>query len=721
MIITQSKGPGVSDKIQSTWNAPFWFCLASNVSRTLWLILGLAFSLNAMVVFAQNQDSRESNSQGTDIDSQLEAMNIPPAELPLCFGMRDITDPRALAICDALGLQENVRARELSEDWVRAEPENPAAQFALAEVLYSVEANLPRALYHLNRAEELTNYSSLGRALASGNIQWHYLTLSQLSFIHQIMGDQENALAYLDKIEEIYGQDVESLRGWPLIKMRDFDAARASANKVLQTSNSERERSRAWNTLCAVELASLQPQGDIVACDRAIDEDENIASSANDGDTVYLTNASEVSLSLLKMEEAENYLDRATGVLNPDSVADPWIYKLYITMSQGRFDEAQDAFDRMLLWRENQVPVVTVMNRAEHLMVSASFLILAGRGEEAARLTATALAEPDRNGSFSADDAQKDAIAALLHMLANESWYQKQLEYAATLDFFERLHLNTLANRQRLDAWLAARRAASLFADKEVLLNRLRPYAPLDVHIPEWIEPHIVRLMGTGVMAELLEEARSNGAFLLNDGYYFSYAAEIAALEKRHEEVIRLAQQAIDILPQQEILLRARLHARIADAAWNRGLTDVALDEYQRTLALDAGILRRLGESLPVNIRGDDSQTSRQVVDFISRSPRFRQVEDGLPLEITLREDTLTSCLYDMDGNRFACHSQAASSAPSARDSARELVRGLHRELFDQDHAITSAQMALLRGSSVIMQSGTNSNSATSLETFTGR
>ena len=63
----------------------------------------------------------------------------------------------------------------------------------------------------------------------------------------------------LDKIEEIYGQDVESLRGWPLIKLQQFDAARASANKVLENSENERERARAWNTLCAVELASLQP------------------------------------------------------------------------------------------------------------------------------------------------------------------------------------------------------------------------------------------------------------------------------------------------------------------------------------------------------------------------------------------------------------------------------------------------------------------------------
>ena len=673
-----------------------------------------------LIANAQDQATPDENNQNSGIDAQLEALNITPAELPLCFGMRDIVDPSALAICDALRLEENVRARELSENWVRAEPENPAAQFALAEVLYSVEANLPRALFHLNRAEELTNYSSLGRALASGNIQWHYLTLSQLSFIHQIIGDQQNALAYLDKIEEIYGQDVESLRGWPLIKLQQFDAARASANKVLQNSDNEWERARAWNTLCAVELASLQPNENIVACDRAIDEDEDIASADNDGDTVYLTNASEVALSLLQIEEAEGYLDRAASVLNPESVADPWIYKLYITMNQGRFEEARDAMDRMFLWRENQVPVVTVMNRAEHLLATASFLILSGQGEDATRLTSTALAEPDRNGSFSADDAQKDSIAALLHMLANESWYQAQLEEAATLDTIDRLKLTTAAYRQRFASWLAARKAASLFADETVLLNRLRPYAPLDVHIPEWIEPDIIRLMGTGVMTGLLEQAQQSGAFLLNNGYYYSYATEIAALEKRHDDVLSSGQQALQLLPRQEVLLRARVHVRMGDAAWRRGLQEQAIDAYHDALQLDPGIVRRLDASLPVIINDDNDTLSRHAIRFLKRSPRFRTERAGFRLELT-NENNLSACLFTPDGQTVGCFSQTPIAGQSTKESARELIKGLHQELFDLGYQINDAQMALLRGSSVIMRSQNSRSSQTSLDSFTGR
>ncbi|MGY8785799.1 MAG: hypothetical protein ACKVIB_10395, partial [Pseudomonadales bacterium] len=374
-----------------------------------------------------------------DSPLSLESIEIPQAQRQLCFGFTDVSNTNALAVCDALNLDLNVKARELSEQWVRQEPNSPGAQFALADVLLTIEGNMPRALFHLNRAEQLTNYNDLPEALESGNLQWHYLTLSQLSYVHQLMGDQLLSLEYLDKVEEVYGQDMESFRGWPLIKLKQYDAARESANRVLQNSDNERERARAWNTICAANLASLQPIESLTACDRAVSEDENFADSVSDYDTVYLSNASEVALSLLRMDEAEEYLNRATRYLNADSVANPWIYKLYLLMNQGRFDESREALDRMLVWREAQEPIVNVMNRAEHFLVTASFFLLAGYSQDAIKLTTTALNQPDRNGSYSADDAQKDSMAALINMMANRLEYQIQLEKIATMDFFDSL------------------------------------------------------------------------------------------------------------------------------------------------------------------------------------------------------------------------------------------------------------------------------------------
>lgn len=637
-------------------------------------------------------------------DLSIDSIEIPQAPPELCFGFTDVSDPQALGVCGALNADENVKARELSEQWVRREPNSPGAQFALAEVLLTIEGNMPRALFHLNRAEELTNYNDVPEALASGNLQWHYLTLSQLSYVHQLMGDQLRSLEYLDRLEEVYGQDVESFRGWPLIKLKQYDAARESANLVLQNSENERERSRAWNTLCAVELASLQPIESLVACDRAIDEDEDIANSANDYDTVYLSNASEVALSLLQMGEAEEYLNRATRYLNADSVANPWIYKLYLLMNQGRFDESREALDRMLVWREAQEPIVNVMNRAEHFLVTASFFLLAGYSEDAIKLTTTALNQPDRNGSYSADDAQKDSMAALINMMANRLEYQIRLEKIATMDFFDSLSARTDALSFQVAAWRSERRAAALFAEFDVLQNRLRPYAPLDVHIPEWVEPEIIGSIGTGVMSNIIEQANSNGAFMLNAGYYHAYKAEVAALENDREALLREGAAALEQLPPQEVLLRARLAANMASAAWDSDDFALALELYETAYKQDPSIIRRLAKSLPVNIIDDGSDFAEQVADYMAKSPRFSQDVNGMTLEVSAAPD-LSSCLKTRTGVILSCYTMAAAENESSKWNAQELTQKFHAQTFGLGYEISQAQRSILMGSSVILSS----------------
>jgi tetratricopeptide (TPR) repeat protein len=652
---------------------------------------------------------------GQDSSTDLSSIAIPRIPQALCFGMTDISERRALEICDALSLQQTVKARELAQQWIQEKPDLAAAQFAFSEILFTIEGNMPRALYHLNKAEELTGFSSLAEALSSSDYQWHYLTLSQLSYVHQLMGDQLKSLAYLELINEVYGQDVESFKGWPLIKLKDFDGARASANKVLESDASDRAKARAWNTLCAADLASLAPIESMTACERAISDDSNGGS-----DTVYLSNAAEVSLSLLRIDEAEAYLDKATRYLNPESVADPWIYKLYLTMNQGRFDDARTALDRMLVWREQQEPIVSKMNRAEHFLVSANFLLLAGYSQDAIKLTATALNQPDRNGSYSADDSQKDSYAALVNMMANRTEYQVLLENRATMNWGESFDSRITAFSLQLDAWRAERRAAALFANADVLQNRLRPYAPLDVHIPEWVEPEIIRLIGTGIMSNILDQALSNGAFQLNEGYYHAYRTEISSLDNDAQATLSAGQQALALLPQQEVLLRARVTARVAEAAFDVSNIDKAVKMYEIAYQQDPSILRRLETSLPVNIVADESLFSDLSKSFLVKSPRFREVESGLILEIK-STPLLSICLKSRSGSPLSCYTAPASDNQDNRWDAQKMTRQFHTQAFGLGYDISKAQRSTLLGSSVILSSQNDSNLQLNSETILER
>lgn len=666
--------------------------LASRISLSL-----CSLSLMAIIVMpARAQDG-------------LDGLEL-PGTASVCFGMLGISEQKALQICDALALKENVKARELAQRWIAEQPQSAAAQFALAEVLVNVEGNLARALFHLNRAEELTNYTSMGRAMAAGNAEWHFLALSQLSYVHQLMGNQEASLLYLDKLEDIYGQEMESFRGWPLIKMQRWDEARASADSVLANSNDPRERSRAWNTLCAVELASLRPAESLEACDKSMNEDDALASDDEGrADTVYLMNAAEVALSMLRAQDAENYLTRATRYLNPDSVGDPWINLLYLYMNQSRFDQARSALDGLLVWRDQQEPIVGVMNRAEHFLVSATFLMLAGYPEDAATLSATALNQPDRTGSFSADEAQKDSIAALINHIANRTAYEKKLEEVSWLDFPDSLSARVDALGFWFKSWRSGRHAASLFADPQTLMNRLRPYAPLDVHIPEWIEPDLVALLGEGVISTILEQTREEGAFRLNEGYYFAYRAEVSALKGKDTELLENAERAMSLLPAEEVMLKARLAARVADVEWRRGNTELALSNYEEALKSDPSLLRRLGVALPVRITGVDAPFERQVVEYLADSPRFRADPNGLNLEV-FPQNELTICLSTRGGVPLSCVQMGDFDETMTLTPEQQLVQEFHAKTFGLGYDIAQSQRMRLLGSSVILSSQNNTD-----------
>lgn len=635
----------------------------------------------------------------------LAEIALPAPEI--CFGLRTIVEPEALAVCSALDANLHIRARELAEQWLSKEPDSAAAHYTLAEVLLTVEGNVPRALFHLNQAEDNSKIRSFDQMIevsAEAPIDakpqtplWHYLTLNQLSSIHQLIGNQEESLRYLDALAEAYGVDLEPYKGWPLIKLGRFDDARQSALRVLAAEDVDRfSEAQAWNTLCAVELSEPHETLSAPACDKALELDEAAQGDRQELSTVTLTNAAEVALSRLRVDQAESLIDRATRYPNPSSVSNPWIQKLYLTLAQSRFDDAQSALEQMLIWRNRQDPLIGVSNRAEHFLVSAAFLLIAGYTEDAARLAESALNQPDRNGNFSADDAQKDAIAALLTTLALRADYERQLEYASAQEWQLRLSSVAKAQLTRLAAWRAGRRAASLFANAETMRDRLRPYAPLDVHIPEWMEPEIAKLLGAGVFDLLIDDAEIRGSFRGAPGYKHAFVTETAALQKEFDRVISEGTLALSLLPSVEVLLRARVQWHLAQAYWSKGDTLAARSLLSTSLRQDPSLARRLGGNIPVALSHDGSDLALALAAKLTVSPRFDAIPEGLALEIA----ATSLCLRDGEGAVLSCY----TPAPNALDPA-EIVVEFQRQLFGVGVDLSKAQLSALMGASVVLRS----------------
>jgi tetratricopeptide (TPR) repeat protein len=625
--------------------------------------------------------------------------DIPLPAPQLCFGLRTVVEPQALEICAALASEKNIRARDLAESWLRQAPDSAAAHYALAEVLLNVEGNAPRALFHLNRAESLSTITSIDAMLAAepddqSSPLWHYLTLNQLSSVHQLVGNQEESLRYLEALEMAYGVKLEPYKGWPLIKLRRFDEARQSAMRVLADEELDGfSAAQAWNTLCAVELSEPLLSPDATACDQALALDEASVAAGGELSTVTLSNAAEVALSRLQITQAEALIDRATRYPNPSSIANPWIQKLYLTVAQGRFTESARVLRQMLNWRDRQDPLVAISNRAEHFLAGATLLLLAGYGEDASKLANLALSQPDRNGNFSAADSQKEAIAALITTLATRVEYERLREEAYAVEGSDRLSLLVRAQSVRFDAWRAGRRAASLFANAQLMQDRLRPYGPLDVHIPEWMEMEIVGLLGSGVAAAVIEQAETAGIFNRGAGYRFAYLTEVAALESQHAQTAELATQALRELPAAEKLLSARILWHRASALWQLNSYAEARRDYSASMRLDPSLARRLSAALPVKLLSDSSAGAEGLVKKLSASPRFLAHEQGLPLELTAN----SLCLTGSEGSTLSCYTARASETAPAVE--------LPAQLFSVGVELSKAERSALTGASVVLRS----------------
>ncbi len=648
-------------------------------------------------------------AQAGDRTTALDAIPLPTPST--CFGLRTIVEPEALAVCAALNTSQNLRARDLAENWLRAQPNSAGANYALAEVLLSVEGNVPRALFHLNRAEANSTVTSLDEMLArdaddASSPMWHYLTLNQLSSVHQLVGNQEESLRYLDALSEAYGVDLEPYKGWPLIKLKRFDLARQSALRVLNGEDTDAfSIAQAWNTLCAVELSEPLQSPGAPACDQALSLDEAGLNRGETLSTVTLSNAAEVALSRIRLAEAETLIDRATRTPNPSSVANPWIQKVYLTLAASRFDAAQQALTQMLAWRSRQAPLVSVSNRAEHYLVGATLLLLAGYTEDAARLAETALNQPDRNGNFSADDAQKEAVSALITALAYRADYALQRERAAAHEGWAQVSGVATAQAARLKAWQASRRAASLFAETTTLRDRLRPYGPLDVHIPEWMEPEIVGLLGAGVFVTLIDEAERAGAFQAGPGYAHSFRVEAAALNRDSRLVIDEATLALQTLPASERLLRARVQWHSAQAHWQSGDRATAIRHFAASLRQDPSLARRLGAAVPVSVSTDGSEQAQVLADKLVASPRFSAADGGLTLEVL----SDGACLLDDSEQPLSCYTAAPLETRDAIASDALSESGLtavafQQQLFGIGIELSKAQRSALTGASVVLR-----------------
>ncbi len=619
------------------------------------------------------------------------------------------------AAIDALQDGRMVRARTLSEQAIASDPRSALAHYVLGVAMKEGDGNLPLSLRELQKARELIE---LGRGIARpGMEKWHREILLELAYALSDMGHYEALLDVHAEIRRLYVPTLHGSDVWPLMKLGRIDEARAAAARAIASGDAFQEHV-ARNGLCALD--------GYPAC-------QAMLSAVRDHDLpsgLALRNTGVSAIEAGRLEEAERLLIESTE--NPDEDTNPFRDLLTLYTEQNRLAEAIDAARQMVLFARSVSRRQRQYSRGGELAASGALLLVAGHPSRALAASARALTEPDRAAHWSGSSSELSAEVALLDRAARLTLAEQFAEASAILSWYQAPRLTTRRMGLQLGAWFSARNITPLLLQgglrpREGAADRERP----QLSGPQWLFPDAIELFGASPTLALVESVRRSPP---SDDSPIPRELRRADLDAQESEArfllgdydgcIRAGELAREQLPPSLRLLRTRLAARMAAAAYKlqRGAEAWAL--YAEVMSADPGTLRRLRQPLPVKatptagLLGNASRLVLATPRFVEdeRSP-FRLAAAGSSLCLFAPGDVTIACASDpgLAATKGAVQPEVSAAGeasafptpPSAREAAKPEQR-IALALLDVSFAprinLTQSDLGTLDGSPVAEQ-----------------
>lgn len=626
-------------------------------------------------------------------------------------------------------LEENklVTARTKAEEVLATRPYSIVGHYVLGRVLFEAEGSHARAMYHLGRARELYERTWNAEARPAGS-PWelHRELLYHTARVAGQMELHEHQLHVLGYHDFLYDPDMLGERAWPLMHLGRFEEARDFATRAANSRN-QWQRSAGLNALCAVEGEAQTREPYYEACLGALEAARREVAGRTPGSedegggiTVDAYNAAMGAMAALRFQEAEELAREGVRRLE-FTPANPWRFLLYLYISQNRMDPALGAVRDMMRWRNRQPAYLRDQSRAEDDAAFATLLLVAGETEVALRAITASIEQPDRRGLTSSDGDTARGNHALLRRVILRTHAEREREEASMSGFGARVHGYFAAMGERLSAWPDDERVAATLTDEERLVATLRPHVQGGIEgFSPWLAGELVDVVGAGVVAVALEEARRRDADAPEVApYYDAIEAEIELERGDEDRALSLAQQALDALPATEVLLKARLAAVASEAARRKGSSQLSHAFLEQVLQLDPSTVRRMGLVVPVHVRATGGGAAQEAADLLEASPRFRSVGGAFVVEVETVGDGLRACLNGQHGNQLRCaevypepepdpEAEPPAEAPPAPDDEEEeeepltlpqrLSRELHAQAFSARIALSRIDMQSLDG-----------------------
>lgn len=566
-------------------------------------------------------------------------------------------------------------ARRLAEEELRADPSDVQARVVLGVALFEHEGDLPRAAWHLERA--IRQYDWWGDPADERQWKAHAWALALRAYVAAAMDDREAEQRWMLRRNEEYDPDLNVERGWGLMKLGRVDEARVLLEAALAEGDVS-DVARAETTLCAIE----GEVGDRAASDAACMAALTQAEARGEGLAVVAHNAVFGAEAALRLADTEAIARKGLNDSGED-VSNPWQALTQIYLREGRGPEAVDAIEQMQAWRLRQRPMLRDQTRASLDVTFARLLLVAGHTDKGLELVDRALQQPDRLGYSSGSADEELGGNALLRLAMRAAARERAREEAVGAWWWERwwVWLRT-ALPDPADTLDAAVVRTTLTEPRwmELLFQVYLSHSALGA--PPWTLGDVIDVIGTGVAGAALQTAREAAAELAP--WHDAFEAEIAWRSGFRGDAVDLAHRALDALPPQEALLRARTAAIAGDAG---GGSERALADLTLAVRLDPGVLRRLQIALPARVEGSGAAAT-----LLRRSPRLRAADRAF----TVRVDGASACLLSPHGERLACAS--GEGAEADQGAAEALVASFHTSVFSLPMRLSRQRIDRLDG-----------------------
>ncbi len=589
----------------------------------------------------------------------------------------------------SLRAEKLIRAREQATRLTRRDPSSIIGHFVLAVVFHDEEANLPRALHHVRRAGRLLTARFGARPVNPRVQSWHRRFFEEEINLLGEMDRRTEQLATLDHHDALYKPKLDRLRIWPLMKLHRFEEATRLAKKVSQSTNRYR-RIAGLNGLLALQCERLRVRQCFQVGLQAI---EAIGGQS----CILLANTAEGAFAVYRFEEAERLALKSINAPIQDcpASAHPYLANLYLVRAD--FQRAMAAVKAA-----RQHPIKRKFRQQFEMGNTAwlaRLLLVLGKFKEAEVLTERVVNLPDRVGMTSFSSQIIKSITLIDHPAALRARMEELRERASARPLSLKIKIWISLAKLEAEAWSTRHRATKLLAAKDTLILLLRPYLK---PLPPWSASEIIHLVGGGVTLAALRQARLREQLPDDTAPYFdALEGEVLYREGQLTQALTLARRATKDLPQDEVLLRGKIEAWAADAAWRTGKPQEAVALYHRVLHRFPTALRLQGLALPVKIDADSRPLSQAVARALHFSRRLSHGASGFAVVVTTKKGRVRICLQGGDGRQYACAEEKVSTAKTRDEQITACIDTFHEKIFAPKIDLTQQDINSLDGSAV--------------------